>query len=212
MKTERELKLSLEKISFNVLNRYLSKKFKCETIQQFNKYYDLYHISSGAQPWYLRLRKENLKDTVRWIFTAKGSSLKKNLYHGRIEIEQELIKKPTFDHIDAFLRFLLVKNEIIISSEIQAYYTKYIGWTNNERIIIKNPIREIDELALDRTSFPDNTIDHELELEFSKDAYFESIENWSKSVFTKLKIPYVKQTLGKRARLLQHLINITKNF
>jgi uncharacterized protein YjbK len=221
MQVERELKLLILLDEYTSLEKYLTTYFSAKYIQQFNHYFDLFHIMDGQKKWSLRVRRERKNGSEEVILTAKSSLIEEGEYQGRIELESKHEDVPQ-DKYTCLFRRLLVQHDVIEKTRLNEYYIREVGKTENLRLSVhdKNlmsrhskqhhhiPRSLFKELALDKTTYPDGFEDYEIEIEFwDKDDIYE-IGDFIRNILCHLSIPYRQQDMSKRARLAQHLLGI----
>ncbi|MBN1233135.1 MAG: hypothetical protein JXA60_07275 [Candidatus Coatesbacteria bacterium] len=205
MNIEREIKLELTEDDYLRMRDFLKKNYKTSFVYQHNEIFNLFNITKGVIPWALRIRKETEDDIVNYIISAKGSARKKTEYASRIEIEEVLNDSNSILNKNVLFRVFLSKHGIISEKEKMEYFVKTAGKFLNERLIACTNEKGIKEIDLDKTIFPDNQIDFELEIEFSESKYYIEIDKFLKKIFKELDIIYKVQSRSKRARLMDHL-------
>lgn len=205
MNIEREIKLELTEEDYIRMGDFLKKEFNTSFVYQHNEIFNLFHISKGVIPWALRIRKETGDDIMRYIVSAKGSAQKGVEFASRIEIEEILNNSDSISNNNVIFRSFLSKHGIISVEEKMEYFVKSAGKFTNERLIAFTNKHGIKEIDLDKTIFPDEHIDYELEIEFYESDFYIEIDGFLKEILEKLDIRHKVQSRSKRARLMDHL-------
>jgi len=172
-------------------------------IRQENHFFDTSDGKLGKSGWALRIR---LADNVAEL-TAKGPSAS---HDRRIAIREEISQIIPPQQLRKFLNEGFGLSEI--SGEIPAALSGMVSNENLKSVVkfvnfrIDAPYSDGDQvfnLEIDRTVFPDSSIDYELELELDSAAEFESSMSFLFNLLRSLAIPIRHQEKSKyeRARL-----------
>lgn len=201
---EIEIKLDLgNELNYNkLLNFFVEKK---SVIKQENFFYDSPDLGLSRIGWALRIRREEKNLTA----TLKGKSIKN--IEGltiRPEIEERFATNQVMDlsaetidlnnlpeNIQSMIKRLLPIGELKQVLHFDNFRTT-VELKDADRIII---------LEIDRTIFPDNSVDYELEIELADKNMYESTKIIIDGILEKQQIPVREQILSKFARAIRRM-------
>jgi uncharacterized protein YjbK len=200
---ELEIKIDLQSESNyrKLLTRFRSAP---NEIKQDNYFFDTPDHILAQTGWALRIRIEASHAAV----TLKGKSVKSNLAHlaDRPEYTTELPLQKALEYIsngfnlsdlpDEFMRPLIdIHNPQIVTCQLR--FVNFRHTIDYETASIRLP------LEIDRTIFPDNSIDYELEIELAGPEQYPTAISAISNLLDELSIAVIYQTEGKLSRALR---------
>jgi uncharacterized protein YjbK len=172
-------------------------------IKQINYFFDSDQKSLPDTGWALRIRKEADKSfiTLKGPKKATGENLAvREEYEGKIDT------KTTEKYINEGMEVAELPD--LIAGKIREACSghrlnKTISFVNYRYIIKKNIENEAVEMAIDRTEFPDGSVDFEFEAELSDKSKYKSVMKVVEAIFNRAGVPILFQEKSKLARALQ---------
>jgi uncharacterized protein YjbK len=200
---ELEIKIDLQSESNyrKLLNRFHSAP---NEIKQDNYFFDTPDRILARIGWALRIRIEASHAAI----TLKGKSVKSNLAHlaNRPEYAAEIPLQEALEYISNGLKLSDLPDKLTIpfvdtpNSQIVTCKLHFINFRHTidyETAAIRLP------LEIDRTIFPDNSIDYELEIELTGPEQYPIAISAISNLLKELGIAVIYQTESKLARALK---------
>ncbi len=202
--SEIELKIDLvNEANYRRLIDYL--EIDMEPAVQSNYFFDTDRGDLGEKRWALRLRIENGKA----ILTLKGNRRESSKGLAvRTEIESEIPSELKDEFLEkrkfSIMRLPVRIREVLPEFPDDTIFKLKLGFTNHR---IKTPFRSGENeylLEIDRTRFPNDFVDYELEVEIAEEAGYTDTLRAVTALLAKSDIPLIFQPKSKLKRALEN--------
>ena len=171
---------------------------------QRSAFFDSEDQRLGQAGWALRVRIEGR----RGLITLKGMASDHGLAVTRREIEAEVPRAVASEVCD------LRRDILSLDAEpVEVVKRDFPGISLTRLVMFDNLRRSrrmqlgdgVYTLEVDKTQFPDGSVEYELEVEVTDPEEAERVEEHLRRMFGSLGIPFVRQSETKLARALHHL-------